>query len=161
MDELALLKQQTAEIVGMDMKFRIARSFAASYRWNSRNLEAHWYGRSSQVWQDLVKPFPNIIVVPQYPLWYIDETADDEQSMDDEEAGSGCEEWDSDEVEVRDPGGNQPGENETTTNIDSDDDDQNCVQEDFSEATMFTIPGSNATELIHDFVILHFRTQPL
>jgi len=26
---------------------------------------------------------------------------------------------------------------------------------------MFTIPESNPTELIPDFVILHFRTQPL
>ena len=41
MNEVALLKQQTDEIVGIDMKFRPARSFAASYRWNSRNLEAH------------------------------------------------------------------------------------------------------------------------
>src|SRR6266704_1778184 len=151
MDLAAQLQQETAEITGMDMTAQIARSFAASYRWNSHNVEGHWYGRSNQVWHDLVKDLPNMIVVPQYPLWYI---CEDEHMVDGEGVDEdGSKDRDSDEVEVREleiP----PTPGQTLIKLEPDD-DQNCGQEEFLEDTMFTIPEYSAAELFPDFVILH------
>jgi len=160
MDRLhQLLQQEKDEITCMDTKARIARAFAASYLWNRRNLEGHWYGRSDQVWHDLTNPFPNMIVVPQYPLWL---TGDLEDQEDDE----GVDEGDTDNDEERDADekvARSSGQNELASRamIRVEPDDQNCVEAEATEDSLITIPEPNSAELFPDFVILHFRTRPL
>jgi hypothetical protein len=155
------LQMETAEITGMPLKARIARSFAASYRWNVRNLEGHWYGRSDQIWQDLTSPFPDMIVVPQYPLWL---THGDQDTADEEGDGEGdddCdEEMDSDEESSRQPR-DRPAPDDPAISLEPGDDDENCVEVNTTEDSVVTLPERNAAELLPDFVILHFRMQPL
>ena len=94
------LRNDTIEIVSMDLKARIARSFTASYQWNVCNLEGHWYGRSAQVWHDLASHFPDMIVVPQYPLWLTHEDQDNINEDGEDERDNEGEEIDSDEEAI-------------------------------------------------------------
>jgi hypothetical protein len=152
------LQQQRDDIPQMDPKACIARSFAASYLWNRRNLEGPWYGRSDQVWHNLTSPFPNMIVVPQYPLWLSEQELDEEADEEDEasdEASDGSEETDVDEAVTR----NDLADQQPVLCVESDDHD--CVEADITEDSLITIPEHNAAELFPDFVILHFRTKPL
>jgi hypothetical protein len=153
------LRNDTMDIIGMGLKARIARSFAASYQWNVRNLEGHWYARSAQVWHDLTSHFPDTILVPQYPLWL---THEDQDSVneDGEEGDNEDEEIDSDEEAVRKTD-MQLITGHPTIRLEPDDDDQNCGEVDTTEDSLITLPEPNAAELLPDFVILHFRLRPL
>jgi hypothetical protein len=158
MDEFRqCLQQERGGIFRMDAKARIAKSFAASYLRNRRNLEGPWYGRSAQVWHDLTSTFPNMIVVPQYPLWLSEVDQGDEDSDSDSD---GDEERDADETAgIR----NHQVADQLVgcKDADDDDDDQNCVEANTTEDSLITIPEHNAASLFPDFVILHFRTKPL
>ncbi len=157
------LRNDTIEIVSMDLKARIARSFAASYQWNVRNLEGHWYGRSAQVWHDLASHFPDTIVVPQYPLWLTHEDQDNINEDGEDERDNEDEEIDSDEEAIRDlrQHENRQATDRPTIHLEPDDDDQNCGEIDTTEDSLITLPEPNAAELLPDFVILHFRLRPL
>lgn len=149
------LQQERDSIPRMDTKARITRSFVASYLWNRRNLEGPWYGRSDKVWHNLTSTFPNLIVVPQYPLWLSEVDQDNEEDEDEDEDRD--EERDADETSgIRNDLADQLVECE-----DASDDDQNCVEANATEDSLITIPEHNAPGLFPDFVILHFRTKPL
>jgi hypothetical protein len=165
MDELALrLRNDTAAIIGLSPKARIARSFAASYRYNSRNIEGPWYGRSAQVWHDLIKDFDNMIVVPQYPLWL---TTEDAEGAADEESNEGDaedeDEIDEDEIDEDETLSRLSIADQPEIRIEPDDDSEleNCVQIDITEDSIRTLPEHNAAQLFPDFVILHLRVRTL
>jgi hypothetical protein len=155
------LREQRDGVTAMDIKARISRSFAASYLWNNRNLEGPWYGRSAQVWHDLTSPFPSMVVVPQYPLWLSEEDQGDFDGGADEGDMDNLQERDADETATRAQGQNELVACQLVFRVEPDDDDQNCIEVDTTEDSMITIPERNASELLPDFVILHFRTRQL
>ena len=61
-------------------KGRLLKSLSASFRFNRRNMENPWYGLWALELQKLVEPFSNLVIVPQYTLWYkmADEEPDEE-----------------------------------------------------------------------------------
>ncbi len=78
-------------------KLRIAKAMGTSKRCNTRNLECPSYALFSLWLQEVVRDRPNLVVVPQYNLWY--ETgqfnAQDELAPDDGD--------DEDEAELENP----------------------------------------------------------
>src|SRR5258705_347386 len=60
----------------------LGTSFAFSYKFNPRNLEYHWYPLWDQTLSDMVWDVPNLIVAPQYPVWFVPQ--DDEDGGEDE-----------------------------------------------------------------------------
>lgn len=54
-----------------ELQWRTSKSFATSYRFNPRNLEAHWYGIWQLVLNRLIRDRPDFLVIPQFPLYYI------------------------------------------------------------------------------------------
>src|SRR5882762_4030714 len=71
------------------LKYAVGKSFCSSFRHNSHNLERPWYGPWCQVLTDLTQQFDNMVVVPQFPLWFIqqDEDSDEEESGDNDPNG--------------------------------------------------------------------------
>jgi hypothetical protein len=63
----------------LGLKAQLSKSCCASYYWNPRNLERPWNLTLCQ----LTEGFDNMIVIPQYPLWYIPDGDSDgeEQSL--------------------------------------------------------------------------------
>ncbi|OAX31899.1 hypothetical protein K503DRAFT_870435, partial [Rhizopogon vinicolor AM-OR11-026] len=99
----------------MRYKAILETSFAFSYTFNPRNLEYHWYPLWNQTLSDMVSDVPNVIVAPQYPIWFVpqdDEVGnEDERDKDDdkeyEDDGSG---GDPEEVPIVSEGELLPGE---------------------------------------------------
>ncbi len=68
-----------------ELQWRSAKSFASSYRYNGRNLEAHWYGLWQIVLNRLIRNRPDFMVVPQFPLYYVfSDVGDDEERKEGE-----------------------------------------------------------------------------
>ena len=81
------------------------KSLSASFRFNSRNMENPWYGLWAIELQKLVEPFNNLIIVPQYTLWFSisdDEPEDELIEEVDEDAVSEIDEDEEDEGENHD-----------------------------------------------------------
>jgi hypothetical protein len=53
-----------------DIKTRLSTSYCASYQFNPRNLERPWYGRWNLTLNNLIGSFDNMIVTPQFPIWF-------------------------------------------------------------------------------------------
>jgi hypothetical protein len=51
-------------------KSKLLKSLSASFRFNSRNMENPWYGLWALELQKLADPFNNLVIVPQYTLWF-------------------------------------------------------------------------------------------
>jgi hypothetical protein len=128
------------------LKAKIAKSFCSSYHWNIRNQERPWYGLWALTLKDLMQPFDNLLVVPQYPLWFAYDDAEPLADSDDDgidELDMFREERDGDEEEVN-------GEANTS-----------WVDEGLSTDSMTTVPDGNAPQLFPDFIILHFLAKHL
>jgi hypothetical protein len=123
-------------------KYKLGRSFCSSYRHNIRNLERPWYGLWCQVLTDLTEGFDSMIVVPQFPLWYIphDEEEDNDSDVD------GMDELDLfrlDADERNSEHGDEDGIGNTTTD------------------SVGTIPDGSAADLYPDFFIIHLLAKYL
>ena len=130
------------------LKYSVGRSFCSSYRHNSRNLERPWYGLWCQVLTDLTEEFTNMIVVPQFPLWYIPE--EDEAAVvevDDDDSIDGM-----DLFRQRDP---------DEQDIEAKEAEEDTEVGNTTTGSVGTIAGTDAAELIPDFVILHLRAEKL
>ena len=89
------------------------KSLSASLRFNSRNMENPWYGLWALELQKLAEPFNNIIIVPQYTLWF--------SKSDDEPENESIEEVDEDAVSEIDEEEDEEEEGGTHESDDSDD----------------------------------------
>ncbi|KAG1894056.1 uncharacterized protein F5891DRAFT_1063703 [Suillus fuscotomentosus] len=67
-------------------------SLAYSRTFNPRNLEYHWYPLWDYALSNLVRKTPNLIVFPQFPLWFI--PSDDDGEVEEAEDGDNLEEMD-------------------------------------------------------------------
>lgn len=135
------------------LKCQVAKSFCSSYRYNSRNLEGLWYGPWCQVLSDLVDHFNNLIVIPQFPMWFT--PGDDESEESEDEQGSAgddidemdlfVEERDHDEqdVEHRELHQNETDIGNTTSD------------------SIGTLADGTAAELFPDFAVIHLLAKRL
>lgn len=64
------------------LKARLAFSLCTSFHHNPRNLKRPWYILWDSVLHDLVDAFDNILVCPQYALWYVPEEGEEEPNSD-------------------------------------------------------------------------------
>jgi hypothetical protein len=111
-------------------------SFAFSRTFNSRNIEFHWYALWAQTLSDLVADVPNLIVAPQFPVWFVPMHDDDHEDEDDGD--------DPEEIVLELPNalGNQANHEEV-----------GCGAGDVSFAS--TVPEKDANQVVVDFAVLH------
>jgi hypothetical protein len=112
----------------------LEKSFAFSRTFNPRNIEFHWYALWGQILSDLVADVPNLIVAPQFPVWFV-QMEDDHEDEDDGD--------DPEEIDQLPPR-NSP---------EADDEEFGCAAGDVSFAS--TVPEKDADEVVVDFAILH------
>lgn len=133
------------------LKYAVGKSFCSSFRHNSRNIERPWYGPWCQVLTDLTEQFDNMIVVPQFPLWFLpqDDDSDEEENSD----------TDMDSMDGRDYllVSQRDGDEQSSEPGEVDDTDVGNITTD----TVGTIAGSGAAELFPDFVIIHVLAKHL
>ncbi|KAH9031942.1 hypothetical protein EDB84DRAFT_1578661 [Lactarius hengduanensis] len=55
----------------LTLKGQLMKSACSSFRYNPRNLENPWYGLWTMELLKLTEPFNNVVVIPQYALWYM------------------------------------------------------------------------------------------
>ncbi|KAG1855808.1 hypothetical protein C8R48DRAFT_719373 [Suillus tomentosus] len=129
----------------------LATSLAFSRTFNSRNLEFHWYPLWNQILYELVADIPNLVLAPQFPVWFVPDD-DDGDGDDDEDENDG----DDPEEIISQPPEEQPTK-EAPENQDNpnEDDDEAAAAGDISFAS--TVPQKDAEEVIVDFVILHLK----
>lgn len=120
--------------------------FAFSRTLNPRNIECPWYPLWTQTLSDLVAGIPNVIVAPQYAIWFmpVDVDPEDENDGDDPE-------------EIQSP---PQDEGRGVSEVPSEDDDQGNGASDISFAS--TIAEKHPEGVIVDFAILKLTavTQP-
>lgn len=127
-------------------KYAVSKSLCSSFCHNPCNLQRPWYGPWCQVLTDLTEQFDNMIVIPQFPLWFIPE--DDDSDSDEEESGDN----DPDDIDELDLIGQKDEDEQDSERGDVGDDmDAGNVTTD----SVGTISGSDVAELFPDFVILH------
>ncbi|KAF8811528.1 hypothetical protein BYT27DRAFT_7089352 [Phlegmacium glaucopus] len=151
------------------------KSVSASFRYNPRNMENPWYGLWAHELLKMAEPFNNLIIVPQYTLWF---TMSDDEPVDEE-----IEEINEDTVSEIGDEGDDLDEGETHESDDSDDEpdtlrdkDENIEPiEDQNPATLnaeqdpdtsiteslFTVRDGSAPQLTPDFVALHILAEKL
>ena len=129
----------------------LEKSFAYSRTFNQRNPEYNWYSLWNQTLSDLVSDIPNVIVAPQYPVWFIPQN--DEEIEEDEGDGDGN---DPEEIEVT-IGGSHHSRHAECTLLEVDDEDG--VDADVSFAS--TTPEKDAKSVIVDFAIINLSAVPL
>lgn len=122
----------------------LQHSLGYSRTFNPRNLEYHWYPLWSQTLSDLIADIPNLIVAPQFPLWFVP-SDDDYVMVEEEEDGD-----DPEEVET--------GTAQSTPTSLSPNDDEDSIHEGISVAP--TVPEPNAKGPLVDFAILHVMAEP-
>jgi hypothetical protein len=158
------------------LKAQLSKSYCASYKWNPRNLERPWYSLWLLTLTQLTERFDNMIVVPQYPLWYVPQEGDSDSDGEELSLHGGVEGTvkcssgvvqgfsDNDDPDIdpldlfqypeeRDPDERlSPGQ----------DDDTDCSPDvDLSSGSMITIPEGEASERFPDFAIIHVLAKRL
>jgi hypothetical protein len=122
----------------MEQKAILETSLAFSRTFNSRNIEFHWYALWAQTLSDLVADVPNLIVAPQFPVWFVpthDVHENEEDGDDPEEMIGGL-----------------PEEQDDPVN-EADDEEVGYGAGDVSFAS--TVPEKDANQVVVDFAILH------
>ncbi|KAG1790037.1 hypothetical protein EV424DRAFT_1549898 [Suillus variegatus] len=122
----------------------LQHSLGYSRTFNPRNLEYHWYPLWSQTLSDLIADIPNLIVAPQFPLWFVP-SDDDYVMVEEEEDGDDPEEVETDAAQS------------PPTSL-SPNDDEDSIHEGISVAP--TVPEPNAKGPLVDFAILHVMAEP-
>ena len=174
----------------LSVKSKLMKSLSASFRFNRRNMENPWYGLWAHELLKMAEPFNNLVIVPQYALWFT--------MPDDEPDDESIEEVDEDAVsEIDDEGDLDEGG--THESVDSDDeldllrykdesDDELDILRDKDESiepiedqnpaaqnteqelqdpdrsiaeSLITIPDGSAPQLTPDFVALHILAEKL
>jgi hypothetical protein len=149
------------------------KSACGSFRYNQRNMENPWYGLWTLELLKLTQSFNNIVIIPQYALWYtLPEEESDIESVEDV-----------DEDDVSEGGEDKNGD-ENDHESDSSDDEINLFKDldESAEAikvedpeilnierdpdtslaeSLLTIPDGSAPQVIPDFVALHIRAEKL
>ena len=152
-------------------KSKLIKSLSASFRFNRRNMENPWYGLWVHELQKLVEPFNNLVVIPQYTLWF---------TMPDDEPGyESIEEVDEDAVsEIDVEGVDLEGESDNSDDEldlfrDKDEstepfEDQNPAAQNTEQDpdtsitnSLFTVPDGSAPQLTPDFVVLHILAEKI
>ncbi|KAG2129093.1 hypothetical protein DEU56DRAFT_915217 [Suillus clintonianus] len=129
----------------MRYKTILETSFAYSRTFNPRNIEYYWYSLWAQTLSDLVADMSNLIVVPQFPVWFVPEDDDHE----DEEDGD-----DPEEIVRKDP---DSKEMEASPRQADGDDEEEGGGGAGNVSVAFTIPEKDAEGVIVDFAIVHLK----
>lgn len=135
----------------MRYKALLEKSFAFSRTCNPRNLEYQWYPLWDQTLSDLVSEVPNLIVAPQYPVWFVPQDNDEVDDDDDDEDDDGHSS-DPEEILIN------IGESHTERTLLEDDDEGEEVA-DVSFAS--TMPEKGARGVIVDFAVINLSAVPL
>jgi hypothetical protein len=160
--------------LSLSFKGRLMKSACSSFRYNPRNMENPWYGLWTLELLKLTQSFNNIVLIPQYALWYtLPELESDVESIEE-----------IDEDDISEDGEQDEGSDENNAESDSSDDEINLFKDpdesgeairvedsevpdierdpDTSLAeSLLTIPDGSAPHVIPDFVALHIRAEKL
>ena len=172
----------------LSVKSKLMKSLSASFRFNRRNMENPWYGLWTHELLKMAEPFNNLVIVPQYALWFtMPDDEPDYESIDevDEDAVSeiGDEGDDLDEGGTHEPD-NSDDELDLLRDKDESDDeldilrdkdesiepieDQNPAAQNTEQdpdrsiaESLITVPDGSAPQLTPDFVALHILAEKL
>ena len=170
----------------LSAKGKLMKSLSASFRFNSRNMENPWYGLWAIELQKLVEPFNNLIIVPQYTLWFsisddepedesIEEVDEDAVSEIDEEDEGGTHDLDDSDDEMDLFRYKNESDDELNVLRDSDEtvepiEDQNPAPQNTEQLedpdisitnSLSTIADGSASQRTPDFVALHILAKKL
>jgi len=156
------------------------KSACSSFHYNPRNLENPWHGLWTTELLKLVEPFNNIIIVPQYTLWYpLPEEEPDVESIEEVDEDAVSEGGDQDEHgHKREDSEDEPDDSndeldllwdmdecpvaitheepETSSHPDIEHDSDTS-----STGSLHTIPDGSAPQVIPDFIALHILAKKL
>ncbi|KAM6499952.1 hypothetical protein JOM56_005460 [Amanita muscaria] len=153
------------------------KSLSASFRYNPRNMENPWYGLWAHELLKMAEPFNNLVIVPQYALWFtmpddepddefieeidedaISEIGDESQGDDLNEGGTHDSDDSDDELDVlRDKDESiEPIEDQNPAALNTEQDPDTSITE-----SLFTVPDGSAPQLTPDFVALHILAEKL
>ncbi|KAJ8579486.1 hypothetical protein M405DRAFT_886440 [Rhizopogon salebrosus TDB-379] len=133
----------------------LQKSFAYSRTFNPRNIEFYWYPVWDQTLSDLVSDVANLVVAPQFPVWFVpqdDQDSEDEVNEDDDGDGD-----DPEEVETHNPNTKNSAPAAGNSTFSGDDDAGEFEAGNISFAS--TVPQNNARSAIADFAIIHVTGQ--
>ncbi|OJA13685.1 hypothetical protein AZE42_05531 [Rhizopogon vesiculosus] len=146
----------------MRYKAMLQRSFAFSRTVNPRNLEFHWYPLWHQTLSDLVADVPNLIVAPQYPVWFVPQ--DDEEHEDgsnDQQDNKDDDEDDEDNNNKDDDDDDDDDDDEGANDDEEDDEDEDDDVGELAEVSFaLTVPEKDAKGVLVDFAIINVSGQP-
>lgn len=157
------------------LKGRLMTSACTSFRYNPRNTENPWYGLWTLELLKLAQSFNNIIIVPQYALWYtlpeqesdiesVEEIDEDDISEGGKQDESGEENDQSERSESDDEINFLKDEDESVEAIRVEDPQILDIEQDPDTSlaeSLFTIPDGSAPQVIPDFVALHIQAEEL
>lgn len=135
----------------MRYKVILQQSFAFSVIFNSRNMEYYWYPVWGQTLSDLAADIPNLIVGPQYPVWFVPEDAEDDQGdeCDDNNVAD-----DPEEVKIRE------SNTEESPSHDIDDELGESEGGELEISFACTVPEKDARTALVDFAVIHVNGLP-
>ncbi|OAX34399.1 hypothetical protein K503DRAFT_774595 [Rhizopogon vinicolor AM-OR11-026] len=138
----------------MRYKAILERSLAFSRTCNPRNLEYQWYPLWDQTLDDLVTDVSNLIVAPQYPVWFVPQ---DDEEVEEEEEGEGEDEddgrgGDPEEI-ITSIGESNP---EESTALEDDDAGEEVADVSFAS----TMQEKSTKSVLVDFVIINVNGVP-
>jgi len=157
----------------LSLKGQLMKSTCSSFRYNQRNIENPWYGLWTIELLKLTESLNNILIVPQYALWYtLPEDEPDIESIEDVDEDAVSEDGDQDEHGEREDEDNDeldllrdPDESfvaimheepEISNRLDIERDPDISFAE-----SLCTIPDGSAPQIIPDFVALHILAKKL
>lgn len=154
------------------------KSVCSSFRYNPRNMENPWYGLWTISLLKLEESFNNIIIVPQYALWYtLPEEEPEIESIEELDEDAVSEGGDQDEC-GDDSREDNPDDSNDELDLfrDSDESPVHIMHEEpdisslpdieqdpdisFAES-LRTIPDGSAPQIVPDFVALHILAEKL
>ncbi|KLO16021.1 hypothetical protein SCHPADRAFT_901844 [Schizopora paradoxa] len=148
-----------------ELRLRLAKAIAASKRCNRRNLEASFYGLFNLWLQKLIGDRANLLVVPQYNLWFDPAELVHVVQVPVVGAGAGAAGADADAA----PAAVVVVDEDEDEDEDEDDSDDDSEEDETGRlADMSTISTKTLDRLSHegkdkfpDFVVLKIRAAPL
>ncbi|KAH9031681.1 hypothetical protein EDB85DRAFT_1328910 [Lactarius pseudohatsudake] len=156
----------------LTLKGQLMKSACGSFRYNPRNLKNPWYGLWTMELLKLTEPFNNVVVIPQYALWYM--LPEEEPEIEpieeiDEDVASEPEDGSHDEHSHEsedEPSGSNDSDDELDLLRHTDESPRPVAtheqdSDESSAESLRTIPDGSAPGIIPDFIALHILAEKL
>ena len=132
-------------------KLGLAKAYALSRACNPRNVEYYAYALWCQYWMDLTNDSKNLVLNPQYLLYYVPEETSDEAEEDERDGEGHHDDGDDADEENKDDENNHNREEGNFNNASA-----NTTIETIESRTS-TKPERSAEEIVPDFAIVRIK----